>query len=113
MERRIEMSEREIERLKVLERVREGVMSQRQAAAQLGLTQRHVRRLKRRYDSEGAAGLVSRRRGKPSNRRTPERLKTAMMRVLRNAMPALVPRWRPSICALRATRYPRRRYAAG
>lgn len=79
MERRIEMSEREIERLKVLERVREGVMSQRQAAVQLRLSERQVRRLKRRYDSEGAAGLISRRRGKPSNRRTPESLKTAIM----------------------------------
>lgn len=79
MERRIEMSEREIERLKVLDRVREGVMSQRQAAAQLRLSERQVRRLKRRYDSEGAAGLISRRRGKPSNRRTAEPLKAAIM----------------------------------
>lgn len=91
MEKRIEMSEQEIERLKVLDRLREGVISQRQAAAQLGLSERQVRRLKRRYESEGAAGLVSRRRGKPSNRRTPESLKTAIMARVQERYPDFGP----------------------
>ncbi|WP_308387973.1 ISNCY family transposase [Acidithiobacillus sp. AMEEHan] len=69
MEKRIEMNERELERLKVLERVLAGDLDQKQAAMRLGLTDRQVRRLMRRYECEGAAGLISRRRGKPSNRR--------------------------------------------
>lgn len=79
MEKRIEMSGREIERLTVLERIKEGVVSQRQGAAVLGLTDRQVRRLMRRYEREGAAGLISRRRGKPSNRRIAEAVKEAIL----------------------------------
>lgn len=79
MDKRIEMSEREIERLKVLERIKEGALSQRQGAALLGMTDRQIRRLLRRYEREGAAGLVSRRRGKPSNRRIAEDVKAAIL----------------------------------
>lgn len=79
MGKRIEMSEREIERLTVLERIKEGVVSQRQGAAVLGLTDRQVRRLMRRYEREGAAGLISRRRDKPSNRRIAEAVKEAIL----------------------------------
>lgn len=40
-----------------------------QAAGLLGLSVRQVRRLVRRYEAEGDAGLVHRSRGRPSNRR--------------------------------------------
>ncbi|MCL5798556.1 MAG: helix-turn-helix domain-containing protein [Gammaproteobacteria bacterium] len=50
-----EMSEREIERLRVLERVRDGSVRQRHAVAVLPLSDRQVRRLLRRYQREGAA----------------------------------------------------------
>ena len=79
MEKRIEMSEQEIQRLRMLERVEAGLITQRHAAAMLGITDRQVRRLLRRYMREGAAGLVSRRRGKPSNRRIAEAVKAEIM----------------------------------
>jgi len=43
--------------------------TQRQAAEQLGLSERQVRRLCRALGQHGAAGLVSRKRGRPSNRK--------------------------------------------
>lgn len=76
---RIEMSEKEIERLEVLGRVIDGHLSQRQAAQRLGLTDRQVRRLQRGYEAEGARALVSKRRGKPSNRRIGESLKQTIL----------------------------------
>ena len=42
-------------------------MRQRTAAEILGVSVRHVKRLLRSYRSEGAAGLVSKQRGKPSH----------------------------------------------
>jgi len=63
------MSEKEAQRLSVLHRVLDGGLKQAQAAQQLGVSVRQVKRLCRRLRSQGAAGLVSRRRGRPSNRR--------------------------------------------
>ncbi len=48
------MSGKEVKRLEVLRRVADGVMSQRAAAQALGLSERQVRRLQRRYDGQGA-----------------------------------------------------------
>jgi transposase len=79
VEGRIEMGGKEIKRLEVLRQVADGVIRQRQAAEKLGLTDRQVRRLLRRYEREGVAGLVSRRRGRPSNRRISEGVKEAML----------------------------------
>ena len=69
---RMEMSEKEIRRLDVLLRISERAESQVMAAQALGLSVRPVRRLQRRYAESGAAGLISQRRGRPSNRRLDE-----------------------------------------
>jgi len=42
-----------------------------QAAEILGISDRHMRRIRERYVEEGYNGLVDRRRGKPSRRRVP------------------------------------------
>ena len=63
------MSRKEVQRLTVLQRVLEEGLEQARAAQQLGLSVRQVKRLCRRLREEGAAGLISRRRGRPSNRR--------------------------------------------
>ena len=80
---RIEMSGKEVKRLEVLCQVADGVVSQGMAAQALGLTVRQVRRLQRRYAEAGAAGLVSRRRGQPSNRRIADEIKAAILARLR------------------------------
>jgi len=64
----VTMSAKELDRLEILGRVAERRLTQRQAAAQLGLTERQVGRLCRALRQQGAAGLVSRKRGRPSNR---------------------------------------------
>ena len=53
----------------LLERWETGVLSQAEAAAALGVSERTFRRWRGRYGEDGAAGLVDRRVGKPSPRR--------------------------------------------
>ena len=69
MEGTLEMSAKERERLRAIEAVRERRLTQQVAAERLGLSVRQVKRLCRAFRRRGAAGLVSRKRGRPSNRR--------------------------------------------
>ena len=66
------MSRKERERLRVMVVLEERRLRQREAAGRLGLSERQVRRILRRYRAEGDAGLVHRGRGRPSNRRLPQ-----------------------------------------
>jgi transposase len=50
-----------------MQRVKDKRMSQVEAARQLRLSERQVQRLWRAYREDGAGGLVSKRRGRPSN----------------------------------------------
>lgn len=63
------MSHKEAQRLAVVNEVLDGRKSQAQAALLLGLSVRQVKRLCRQVRDAGAPGLVSKRRGVPSNRR--------------------------------------------
>ena len=63
----IGLNERELKRHGVLERVKAGALSQLEAARELGLSVRQVRRLQRRLEAAGPAGLRSVRRGKKPN----------------------------------------------
>jgi len=63
------MSDKEIKRAQVIDRLMAGGLKQKEAAAHLSISDRQVRRLKQSYAAEGVDGLVSKRRGKPSNRR--------------------------------------------
>jgi transcriptional regulator with GAF, ATPase, and Fis domain len=67
----ITMSMQEFDRLKVIEAVAEARLMTWRAAERLGLSRRQVERLVVRYRDEGAAGLVSRRRGTRSNHQLP------------------------------------------
>lgn len=79
---RIELSQRERDRLKVLHEVEEGHLRQVEAARQLRLTDRHVRRLLERVRAEGDRGVLHRLGGRPSNRKLPERLRQRVCRQL-------------------------------
>jgi transposase-like protein len=65
----VTMSYEELDRVRVIERVIERRLTQREAARMLGLTSRQVRRLRRAYERDGPVGLASKHRGRPSNRR--------------------------------------------
>lgn len=69
MEGVLAMSGKERERLRVIEAVREKRLRQGEAARRLGLSVRQVKRLVAAHRQAGAAGLVSKRRGRASNRR--------------------------------------------
>ncbi len=77
------MSGKEVRRLEVMNQLLDGVISQTMAAQVLGLSSRQMRRLQRCYEESGASGLVSHRRGMPSNRRYPEAVKDEILARLR------------------------------
>jgi transposase len=52
-------------------RYRSGALSCLEAAEVLGMSERHFRRLRGRYEADGAEGLIDRRRGRVSGRRVP------------------------------------------
>lgn len=63
------MSDKEILRGQVMFQLTEGKTRQKDAAKRLAISVRQVKRLKRRYASDGIDGLISLRRGRASNRR--------------------------------------------
>jgi len=80
---RIEMSQQERDRLKVLHGVQQGQYSQAKAAQLLNLTVRQVRRLQQRLAEGGDAGLVHRLRGQASNRQLDGQLRKRVLREYR------------------------------
>jgi transposase len=64
------MTTKDVLRSQVMAQVIEGKLDQAGAAGRLGLSVRQVKRLKRRMQDEGVQGLLSKKRGRPSNRRT-------------------------------------------
>ena len=79
----VAMSLSEVERVSVMEALAAGRLRQREAAERLGLGVRQVRRLLCAYRSDGPPGLVSRRRGRPSNRRLPEAVRESALALVR------------------------------
>lgn len=61
--------QKELSRLEVMGRLQEKRVTQKVAAKILGVSERQVKRLWKRYREKGANGLVSGRCGKPSNNR--------------------------------------------
>jgi transposase len=80
---RIEMSQRERDRLRVLHSVLDGKRTQAEAARLLRLSSRQVRRLQRRLRQQGDAALVHGLRGQPSNRRLDPKAKQKILRAYR------------------------------
>ena len=78
------MSAREADRLSVVRKVVSKRLVQREAAERLGLSIRQVKRLARRYRDDGAAGLVSRRRGRRSNNALDPGVRREVMDVVRD-----------------------------
>jgi len=78
------MSQRELDRVGVIRQVVEKRLRQRDTARQLGLCVRQIRRLVQRYRAEGAAGLVSRRRGRPPNNQIDAVLRREILDLVRS-----------------------------
>ena len=79
----VTMSQRELQRLPVLEAVVARQVTQVEAARCLDLSPRQVRRLTGRLRQEGPRGVAHRTRGRPSNHRTPERVRRRVLGLIR------------------------------
>ena len=79
----VTVSMRELERIKIIAAVAKHRLKVVQAAERLDLCERQVSRLVRRYETSGPAGLVSGRRGQPSNRELPIDLRARAMALVR------------------------------
>lgn len=76
------MTQRERDRLVVLKKAQKKLITQRQAAAELQLTERHVRRLLLRLKEAGDRAVVHGLRQRPSNRRLSEETREKAVRIL-------------------------------
>jgi transposase len=77
------MSTKEMDRALVMAKLVERSLSQVAAAEMLRITVRQVRRLQRAYEAQGATALVSKRRGKPSNRKLDDSLRQRAIGLVR------------------------------
>src|SRR2546429_690825 len=76
------LSTKDRDRLKILHEVKRKHLTQRAAAQQLGVSDRWVRELLRRVKKEGDRGVVHRGRGRVSNRRLPESVRTKTLKLV-------------------------------
>ena len=77
----VTLSRDELKRVKVMERVLSGSMTNEEASASLGVTCRHLRRLKSKYNQKGEAGLIHGNRGRKPANSLPEELKAEVLRL--------------------------------
>jgi len=76
------MSPKELSRLEIMQRLEEKRLRQKEASEMLGIGVRQVKRLLRAYLQAGAAGLVSKRRGRASNNQLDERVRQKALKLL-------------------------------
>ena len=79
----VAMSHGELSRFDTLMRVERGALRVEDAATLLGLKRRQIFRLLERLRAEGASGLVSRKRGRPSNRRHSDAFRERILSLVR------------------------------
>ena len=85
---RIEMSQRDLDRLKVMAPVLGGKRTQAEAGRLLGLCVRQVRRIQRRMEAGGDAAILHGLRGRPSNRRCEASFRRRVVDACRGALAA-------------------------
>ena len=82
-EERIELGQRERDRLRVLHEVEQGHLRQREAGARLRLSERQIRRLLQQVRQQGDRGVVHGLRGRSSNRKLSLRFEQRVVRRVR------------------------------
>lgn len=87
----IMLSQKELKRLHIIQKVLEGVIKQAEAAEMLVLSDRQIRRLIKRVRIEGDAGIVHKARGKPSGRRLPVKIKDRVIELYREKLKGFGP----------------------
>lgn len=79
----IRMSKKELKRLKVIHKVIDKRLKQKEAAEELFLSIRHVRRLVKRVIKHSDTAIIHGNRGKPSNRKYPGEFREAVIETVR------------------------------
>jgi transposase len=87
----LQMTPEEIHRTQVLEQLVQKHIQQGQAAKQLGITVRHVKRLKRVYQREGAKALLSKKRGHARHHQLDAHVKQQALGLLQKRYPDFGP----------------------
>ena len=77
------MSQRELDRTEWMQEIGERRATQAHVAERLGVSVRQVERWYRAYKADGAAGLISKKRGRPSLRRLPDTLRVEVLTLVR------------------------------
>ena len=110
----VTMTMRDLDRLKCIQGVVECRLKLYQAAERLGLTTRQVRRLVRRYATEGPIGLISRHRHRTGNGALQAPVVEHVLGICGRSRPILAQHCLPR-SSERATRsgWPRRRSGGG
>ena len=67
MEELIQMSRKELNRIRVIEAVKQKQITQRAAGLKLGVSDRQIRNLLRSFSIEGEKALISKKRGRKGN----------------------------------------------
>jgi transposase len=83
MDKLLEMSTKELSRVEVMQRLSRKQMGQKEAATMLDLSVRQIKRLLKAYREEGAAGLISKHRGRRANNRLPDEVKKRTLNLLK------------------------------
>jgi transposase len=69
------MSQKEVKQAQVMELLTASKINQKEAGKRLAVSVRQIKRIVRRYRATGLPGLISKKRGQPSNRRLDEEAK--------------------------------------
>lgn len=77
------MTSKELRRIQTLQRLTDGYLTQRAAAAEMGLTERQVRRLAKAVHRDGPAAVASKRRGAMPNNRISEEFTQMLLALYR------------------------------
>ena len=83
MDRLLSMSPKELSRLEVMQRLSEKRMRQKEAGRILKVSTRQIKRLLKAYREKGAAGLVSKQRGRKGNNCLSEEVKKQALNLLK------------------------------
>jgi hypothetical protein len=88
----IEMSDRELTRLRVIIDLADDRLTVDAAATLMGLGRRQIYRLRLIFSADGPAGLASRKRGRPSNRKHGETFRATVLSLVREQYSDFGPR---------------------
>ncbi len=76
------MSQKEAKRGQVMGQLLAGKIDKKEAGKMLAVSVRQIKRILRRYRTSGLPGLISKQRGRVSNRRVDETIRTTAIKLI-------------------------------